>query len=523
MFRKIFLGTSFVGIIAAAFVAVHCGGSGGGGGVGPDGGTVTSNDGKFTLTIPEGALGQTVQITITAMDAADLPTSIADMADMGFNYMLMPDGLAFSTAANGTLSLTQTEAANYLGVGGALTNMVLITDDGGELAYIDGVMAGIDQTTGNYTVSGPIDHFSYDSASNGFVSLTVKPAGVSRSSSYEDKANVDVTIRGRENFLFGEYGQISQSRFLAGTLKTIVPDFVTITPTEVEFDFSPDGQPVAAQRFEVLCTGPGDDTISFYLDKPQGYILATGTGDVMFYIEQQFGETIPVICADYIADDDETVTGFSSWGNPGTAAVGSDVSFDLSLMIFDDHSRAYVTGTVAATNIAGPSPGTIDPYPSTKYVANKQQMSFTCNNAGTTSVAFQMMVDNIQYWDEATTSFRTKNLVMNTTVPLTCTEEVPAPFGISVDDATSCQLKVDWGYTDEYNPDGFEVEREEMNVGNWAKVAEVGDVRTYTDTAATGLQLGKTYCYRVRAFKDVEGTGRVYSDYSADIDCGTKQ
>lgn len=59
-----------------------------GDGIGPEGGVVTSRDGRITLDIPEGALEQPVEITIE--EAEDLPEDA-----LGPAYRVEPVGLVF--------------------------------------------------------------------------------------------------------------------------------------------------------------------------------------------------------------------------------------------------------------------------------------------------------------------------------------------------------------------------------------------------------------------------------------------
>ena len=62
--------------------------------IGPDGGSVTSADGKLTLEIPAGALSETVGVEIEVVDPATLDLDGSLLA--GEIYELAPDGIEFS-------------------------------------------------------------------------------------------------------------------------------------------------------------------------------------------------------------------------------------------------------------------------------------------------------------------------------------------------------------------------------------------------------------------------------------------
>jgi len=94
--------------------------------------------------------------------------------------------------------------------------------------------------------------------------------------------------------------------------------------------------------------------------------------------------------------------------------------------------------------------------------------------------------------------------------------ELPPPTNLT---ATASQIEGVWqidlnwqdNSTDE---DGFSIERKEGVSGTYSEIATVGaNVKTYTDS---NLTEGKTYYYRVRAFK-----GATYSDYSNEASATT--
>src|SRR5665213_311315 len=116
----------------------------GGAGIGPNGGSVTSADGKVTVVIPAGALSSTQQIAITS-DSNGCPQAI------GAGYSLTPNGLAF----NAPVSLTWHYADSIPGSTAAILGLAY-QDNAGDWY---GVTGGTVDTT-QRTLTVPISHFS---------------------------------------------------------------------------------------------------------------------------------------------------------------------------------------------------------------------------------------------------------------------------------------------------------------------------------------------------------------------------
>lgn len=389
---------------AVLSIAVGCGGDTKSTNIGPAGGSLVSSDSKFTLTIPAGALGASTRLTLTKLLDDELDPILRSVNDLNLNYLLDPSGLTFAISSTGTLRLSQDDAADYLQDAG-LSNVVIISSENSEPTYLDSNFTSIDQDTGEFVARGTIDHFSYETASNGIISFAVSPAGIL--GAVGSASETSVTLQGRSNFGYGNYGNIQETRLSEAVLGTDVPDFITIDPGTVDISSPAEGVPTVNQTFEITCDAQGTDTISFYLDKPQTYFFVK-TGETLDYTNNsQFGVTIPIVCAEYAGVDEPTSTMFSVLPNPGSASVEGEVSYDLTLLAFQSFANVAVTATIGDPNVAGASPQTIDPFPSEKYYSQKQTMSFTCFEAGTTSVAFQLVADD--------------SVVIDLTVPLTCT------------------------------------------------------------------------------------------------------
>lgn len=115
-----------------------------GAGIGPDGGTVTSADGKVSLVIPAGALSTTQEIAI-APDSNGCPQAI------GAGYSLTPNGLTFNAPA----SLTWHYADSIPGSTAAIMGLAY-QDNAGDWYGVSG--GAVDTTQRTLTV--PISHFS---------------------------------------------------------------------------------------------------------------------------------------------------------------------------------------------------------------------------------------------------------------------------------------------------------------------------------------------------------------------------
>ncbi len=122
------------GLIGAS-VAAACGGGGNGGGIGPEGGTVTSDDGRVTLTIPAGALGQSEEITIREV-SADEVILIDELLrpSLGRAYEMKPDGVTFAVPA--TVEV-ETDAMAIVGAQAAVADLLAAYIQAGQLAAIE--------------------------------------------------------------------------------------------------------------------------------------------------------------------------------------------------------------------------------------------------------------------------------------------------------------------------------------------------------------------------------------------------
>ena len=84
------------------------------------------------------------------------------------------------------------------------------------------------------------------------------------------------------------------------------------------------------------------------------------------------------------------------------------------------------------------------------------------------------------------------------------------PTGIKASKVSTTSTKISWSKVSEAS--GYEVFRASSSKGSYVKVGTVsGSTLSYTNKA---LKKGKTYYYKVRAYKTVSGK-KIYSNYSS--------
>ncbi len=163
-----------IALIAFASVAVSCGGGEGGTvTVGVAGGVATSDDGKLTLDIPAGALGEEAEITITAVSVGELPEELREASGPGPAYRLEPDGLEFSEPVPVTLELDRSELDD-VPEDGVVAYLLLTQDADGEIESLDELVTEATLGEETVTVRGELSHFSYIVKSDGFLTVELE-------------------------------------------------------------------------------------------------------------------------------------------------------------------------------------------------------------------------------------------------------------------------------------------------------------------------------------------------------------
>jgi hypothetical protein len=125
--------------------------------IGPEGGTITSSDGRLTLTIPPGALDEDTEITIRRLSDNEIPEEFAD-ENVGSAYELLPEGLEFNLPVTATLKLQTTPLQDDGTLMSAFSFLFISSGNTIELLENTEItMNGIVNTT---TVSAELTHFT---------------------------------------------------------------------------------------------------------------------------------------------------------------------------------------------------------------------------------------------------------------------------------------------------------------------------------------------------------------------------
>lgn len=119
------------------------------------GGTLTSQDGKATLTFPPGAVAQDTVVTITPVDPKTLPASLQG-ADLAFD--LKPDGLQFAQPVQVSVTVAETPTQPDGSLQVALGS--LLTATGSTIETLGNQTIMVDGDKNQTTISGTLSHFS---------------------------------------------------------------------------------------------------------------------------------------------------------------------------------------------------------------------------------------------------------------------------------------------------------------------------------------------------------------------------
>jgi hypothetical protein len=119
------------------------------------GGTLTSQDGKATLTFPPGAVAQDTVVTITPVDPKSLPASLQG-ADLAFD--LKPDGPQFAQPVQVSVTVPETPKQPDGSLQVALGS--LLTATGNTPEALGNQTITVDGDNNQTTISGTLTHFS---------------------------------------------------------------------------------------------------------------------------------------------------------------------------------------------------------------------------------------------------------------------------------------------------------------------------------------------------------------------------
>ncbi len=170
--------------VVFVLVAASCGGGGGDAGgpgagsdsqadsaesvfVGAAGGEVASPDGRFTLSIPAGALVEGVEISIGVASEDEWPEDVVGIEPRAV-YRLEPDGLEFAEPA--LFQLTVPVVTTDKGVA---PPVVVVRSGDGEFEVVE-LEVVIDFDTGTAVVAGAVEHFSWAVQTEGEVTIELE-------------------------------------------------------------------------------------------------------------------------------------------------------------------------------------------------------------------------------------------------------------------------------------------------------------------------------------------------------------
>jgi len=129
--------------------------------VGPDGGTVATRDGKFTLEIPPGALDEDTEITIRELNSNEFPEELANLENpesLDSVYELTPFGQEFNLPVTVSVTLDSKPVQNDGSIASNLAFVLHSSADGFE--FLENPTLELDGGNDIAIVSGEIDHFS---------------------------------------------------------------------------------------------------------------------------------------------------------------------------------------------------------------------------------------------------------------------------------------------------------------------------------------------------------------------------
>ena len=196
--------------------------------IGPTGGVVGFNDGRFKLTIPAGAIPNDTTITVTEISGSDIPPELQDTSVLKV-YDLQPDGLVFTTPATVELH-TEGSAA----VPDSAPLIGLISDHAGTLALLTPLTGTVDST--GITTTAAISHFSSVAKVVGegiIVSLAASPSSLPVHSNFDVTLAVTKSSNSETPAQFHTY-LFSSDTAVARVPESLDPASFSLTPGETQ-------------------------------------------------------------------------------------------------------------------------------------------------------------------------------------------------------------------------------------------------------------------------------------------------
>ena len=167
-------------IVIAVVLFVSCGGGGDSGEEStatpapsptPNVTVLTSDDGKLTLAIPNGAVPGSTVISITAVPLQQLPIELQQLRGAGTGYRLEPDGLEFLQPVEATLTLDRADVPDAAGSMSAYALVSFSEPTGREVLPGQSTHASV--TGGSVVITGQLMHFSTLGTTQGSIEVSL--------------------------------------------------------------------------------------------------------------------------------------------------------------------------------------------------------------------------------------------------------------------------------------------------------------------------------------------------------------
>lgn len=211
----------FVVLFAFAFSACDENRGKGGGGVseviGPEGGTITSRDGRLTLTFPPGALSEDTEIMITDIKGGEVRAE-SDGLEPQFTYQLEPDGIEFNAPVTASF-LTDEEPVQD--DGSIVTEGVLLfTSSNEQIEVLENLTQEVNADEDTTSVSGELSHFS--DLSMTLYELTVTVSGVPDRHPANSPFTPNILVQGQQDKAFIHSEEVTYSDHSVLPVSTLV-------------------------------------------------------------------------------------------------------------------------------------------------------------------------------------------------------------------------------------------------------------------------------------------------------------
>ena len=323
----------------------------------PAGTTVASDDGKLSLFIPEGAMPEGADVSITSVAHDALPVELGQLAGSGTGYRLEPDGLTFSQPATATLTLDRSELDDAEGTQSAYALVSFNAAAGREVLDSETAHTFGEETV---TVSAEVSHFSWITKTKG--SLMVMLTEVARRQVVGVPFLVEAQVRNWR-------GDPIELRNITGSwFRTDPVDYLQGNPGNLTFgkfitSTNVSGIHLTGEEVKMVCKAPG---VGSYGVKASAVShLTDGSGpDVTLRVS--LGSEVECVTAEEATRNPPTLTptptdyvlelppSYKISQRPGCRHNGPGDSDHLDDVAVVDEDGAPVAGAEVALQVEGP-------------------------------------------------------------------------------------------------------------------------------------------------------------------------